>query len=121
MEQYKLGEKRLKSLGIEVSKLREKLRELALHHDKGVAFVEGKDIHDVSRLAMRIRRGEYNDGAQRKKLLRPDFTDDVPIGSRRKSKKRGPLSINDKIGIVHRVLVGYEKLAEIAKEFRVST
>jgi len=56
MEQYKLGEKRLKSLGIEVSKLREKLRELALHHDKGVAFVEGKDIHDVSRLAMRIRR-----------------------------------------------------------------
>ena len=92
METYKLGQKRLKSLGIEVSKLRDKLREAALQHDKGVAFVQGQDIHDVSRLAQRIRRGDYNDGALKKQLLRPDFSDKTAVGSRRYSRKRKPLS-----------------------------
>ena len=38
MDLYRLGEKRLKTLGIEVSKLREKLREAAMKRDKDVAF-----------------------------------------------------------------------------------
>ena len=109
MVTYKLGEKRLKSLGIEVSKLRDKLREAALQHDKGVAFVQGQDIHDVSRLAQRIRRGDYNDGALKKQLLRPDFKDNTAVGSRRYSRKRKPLSTQDKIDITHRVLVQFEK------------
>jgi hypothetical protein len=58
-EHYSLGEKRLKSMGIEVSKLREKLREQALSLDKSEALDQGQDVHEVSRLAQRIRRGDY--------------------------------------------------------------
>ena len=60
MEQYKLGERRLKNLGVEVSYLREKLRRTALHLDKGTAINTGKDVYEISRLALRIRRGDYN-------------------------------------------------------------
>jgi hypothetical protein len=41
MEQYKLGERRLKNLGVEVSYLREKLRRTALHLDKGSVLDTG--------------------------------------------------------------------------------
>ena len=41
--------------------------------DKSYAFEQSKDINEVSTLAKRIRRGEYNDGALKKQLLRPDF------------------------------------------------
>jgi hypothetical protein len=75
----------------------------------------------VSRLAQRIRRGEYNDGAAKKELLRPDFSEPVPIGQRKRSRKRGPLSIGSKIDIVYRILINFEKQAEVAREFRVSS
>ena len=38
---------------------------------------------------------------------------------RKKSKKRGPLSVADKINIVHRVLIEHELYKDVAKEFRV--
>ena len=120
MDLYRLGEKRLKTLGIEVSKLREKLREAAMKRDKDVAFEQGKDIHEVSTLAKRIRRGEYNDGAIQKQLLKPDFNERIPMGQRRRSRKRGPLSINDRVDIVYRMLIKFEKQAEVAREYRVS-
>jgi len=106
---YTLGEKRLKSLGIEVSKLREKLREQALSLDKSDALDQGKDVHEVSRLAHRMRRGDYLDGAVNKQLLKPDFSEPVPTGKRKRSRKRGVLSTGNKIDIVHRVLILYEK------------
>ena len=66
LEHYKLGERRLKTLGIEVSKLREKLREQALSLDRGEAADQGQAVHEVSRLAQRIRRGDYKDGAAKR-------------------------------------------------------
>ena len=120
MENYRLGEKRLRTLGIEVSKARERLREAALQCDKSYAFEQGKDIHDVSSLAKRMRRGEYRDGASKKQLLKPDFNESVAIGERRFSRKRKPLSISDKISIVHKMMVQFEKQADVAKEYRVS-
>ena len=35
-------------------------------------------------------------------------------------KKRGPVSLNDKIAIVHQVLVKHEKQAEVARSFRMT-
>ena len=121
LEQYKLGERRLKTLGIEVSKLREKLREQALAHDKSEARDHGKDIHEVSRLAQRIRRGDYRDGVTQRELLRPDFVEHVPSGRRKRSRKRGVLTTADKIDITHRVVIKFEKQAEVAKEYRVTS
>ena len=43
-----------------MSYLREKLRRTAMYLDKGSALKSGKDIYEISRLAMRIRRGDYN-------------------------------------------------------------
>ena len=83
--------------------------------DKALAIELDKDLHDVSCLARRIRRGDYNDGAQRKMQLRPDYPEPIPDGSRRRMKKRSPLSLMDKISIVHDVLVGHEKHADVAK------
>jgi hypothetical protein len=73
METYSIGEKRLRSLGIEVSKLREDLRKLALHQAKKEAQGQEQDIMEISRLARRISRGEFRDNALEKQQLRPDF------------------------------------------------
>jgi hypothetical protein len=101
LQDYRLGEKRLKTLGEEISKHRHRLREMALTHDKNFASDQEKDLHEVSSLARRIRRGEYNAGALRKQQLRPDFVEPIPDGSRRRMKKRAPLTLQDKISIVH--------------------
>ena len=37
LENYRLGEKRLRTLGVEISKHRQRLREMALTHDKNFA------------------------------------------------------------------------------------
>ena len=50
-EQYRLGERRLKSLGEEISKHRQRMREQALNYDKADALNQGKDLHEISCLA----------------------------------------------------------------------
>ena len=67
-----------------------------------------------------MRRGDYSDGAQRKQLLRPDFAEPVPDGARRRLKKRRPLTTQERVLIVHQVLVCHEKHADVAKAYRVS-
>jgi hypothetical protein len=52
--------------------------------------------------------------------LQPDFSEPVPSGLRKRSRKRGALSIGNKIDIVYRMLISFEKQAEVAREFRVS-
>ena len=42
------------------------------------------------------------------------------MGGRHRSKRRGPLTITERIDIVHRVLIGHEKHAELAREHRVT-
>ena len=66
LEDYRLRERRLRTLGEEISKYRKMLRESALAKDKEASLGQQEDLHQVSRLARRIRRGDYSDGAQRK-------------------------------------------------------
>ena len=51
LESYRLGDKRLKTLGEEISKHRKRLREKALGYDKSQAMELDRDVHDVSALA----------------------------------------------------------------------
>ena len=90
-----------------------------MHLDKGTALDTGKDVHDISRLAQRVRRGEYNIMDERRLKVMDDFEEQTPHQSRKLSKKRKPLSVSDKIDIVHRVIIQHEKHADIAKEYRV--
>jgi Trp operon repressor len=75
---------------------------------------------DISRLARKISRGEFRDNAVEKQQLRPDFNQRVAINSRKRSKRRGPLTTSEKVDIVHRVLISYEMHAEVAREYRVT-
>ena len=75
---------------------------------------------EISRLARRISRGEFRDNALEKQQLRPDFNQTVAIGSRKRSKRRGPLSTSEKVDIVYRVMINYDKHDEIAREYRVT-
>lgn len=65
MQVYRLGDRRLKTLGQEISKHRQRIRDLALAYDKSLAKDQQRDLYDVSALAQRVRRGDYNDRAQR--------------------------------------------------------
>ena len=49
--------------------------------DKAIAAEQDRDVHEVSCLARRIRRGDYNDGALRKIQLRPDYPEHTPDGA----------------------------------------
>ena len=71
-------------------------------------------------MARRISRGDFRDNTLEKQQLRPDFNENVAISSRKRSKKRGLLSTSEKVDIVYRVLISYEKYAEIAREYRVT-
>ena len=42
------------------------------------------------------------------------------LASRHRSKRRGPLTIAERIDIAHRVLIGHEMHAELAREYRVT-
>ena len=53
-------------------------------------------------------------------MLAPDIDERVAVGRRQRSKRRGPVTLNEKIDIVHRVLIGFEKHADIARELRVA-
>ena len=46
--------------------------------------------------------------------------DNTALSSRHRSKRRGPLTIAERIDIVHRVMIGHEKHSELAREHRVT-
>jgi transposase-like protein len=50
----------------------------------------------------------------------PDFENEVPIGLRRRTGKRKPLSTEEKIHIVHQVLIGHQQQTDVAREHRIS-
>ena len=51
------------------------------------------------------------------KLHIPDFESETPIDLRRRTGKRKKLSVEEKINIVHQVIIGHEKQADVAKEY----
>ena len=51
---------------------------------------------------------------------RPDYALETPVGLRRRTGKRKPLTVEEKIHIVHQVLVDYQTQTEVAREHRVS-
>ena len=70
-------------------------------------------------LAKIIRqRGEVKDIESEMASL-PDFAEQVPIGMRKKSKRRGPLSLQEKVSIAHQVLVQFQHQRDVAKEYRI--
>ena len=51
----------------------------------------------------------------------PDIDNDTPEGKRKRSRKRGPLQLEEKIDIMQRILISFESHKDVAKVYRVST
>ena len=49
-----------------------------------------------------------------------ELPEEVPLGLKRRGRKPKTLGLNQKLEIVHRVLVGGESQSDLAKDFRVS-
>ena len=64
-----------------------------MHLDKGSVLDTDKDVHEVSRLAKRIRHGKYARGTDKRAKITDDFIQDTPSNLRRRSKKRKILTI----------------------------
>ena len=115
-----MGEKRLKNLGIEVSKARAKLKEEAkqfVQEQSDDNKQEQQDMHTIAQTSSRNRsqhKGKYNEG------FRFDYKEPVPVNCWRKLRKNIPLSISQKVSIVHKVLVMKEKQKDVAQEHRAS-
>ena len=75
----------------------------------------------MSLLAKRISRGDYKAASHDKLLSEPDFEEDVVLGKRKRSRKRGPLQLKEKLEIVERVLVSFESHKDVARAYRIST
>lgn len=110
----------MKTLGDEVSRLRRELRTQAMKMDEAKAFKQDEDILEISRLARRIERGEFRHPTEEQLLAQYDLPEDVPPGRRHRSLKRGPLSLEEKLGALKSVYVDNEYQKDVAKKYRTS-
>ena len=120
LERFKLTEAKLRQQGGLISKLRKRFEKEAMQtaEDKDFNLQEG--IQEVEIIGKIIRqRGTPRDDVKTQQL-QPDFKEHVPIGLRRKSRRRAVLSIDEKINIVHKVLIEFKYQQDVAKEYRIS-
>jgi hypothetical protein len=64
--------------------------------------------------------GAYKLNTKEDLIAVPDFEAEVAPGKRRRSKKRGPLLLKEKIEILEKIHVSFETHKEVAREYRVS-
>ena len=67
-----------------------------------------------------MNRGYFKGQKRLKDAHFRDFDDDTAPGSRHRSRKSKPLTLHDKLAIVHKVLVEKEMQKDVAKEMRIS-
>ena len=117
---YALDVDELKNLGVTISKFRTKLRDLALEmHKKDALWIE-VEIHDITVMADRMNRGYFKGQHQQKNVYFRDFVEDTTPGSRKRGRRRKPLTCDDKIKIVYKALCKDELRKDVAREMRVT-
>ena len=78
------------------------------------------DIHDVTVLAEKLNRGYFRGQKHMKDAYFRDFVEDTAPMSRHRRNNRKSFTTQEKIAIVHKVLVSNETRKDVAKEMRVS-
>ena len=118
-EQFKLSENNLKNYGITITKLRRRFQKEAMVAADPELYPNVMAEQEIKALSKIIKqRGEVKDIKNEMSSL-PDFKEVIPIGMRRKSKRRGQLSLQEKVSIAHQVLVQFHHQKDVAKEYRV--
>ena len=80
-------------------------------------FYEERELLELS---ARVSRYHYPLEGLRKRSKKPRVPDKVPLGLKRKKRKCHPLSLDEKLDMVHRAIVDCEAQIDLAKDFRVS-
>ena len=87
-------------------------------------FYEEKELKN---LAAQVSRNHYPlTGSKKRSRLdalrtgQLELPEEVPLGLKRRGRKPKTIGLNQKLDIVHRVLVGGESQSDLAKDYRVS-
>ena len=119
-EDYMLDQETLMAYGQRLTKIRKGLREKALElHRQDAIFLE-VELQEVTVLAEKMNRGYFKGQKHLKDAYFRDFVEDTAPMSRRRSRKRKKMTPQEKIAMVHKVLVQKETRKDVAKEMRVS-
>ena len=119
LEQYKLKDTKLKQLAVLVSKRRAQFRAEAEKEQRRASEQMGHNEEEVKQAVKKISYRSATRPIRYPVGTHLAYKELVPPGSRRKSRKRGPLSVSTKIEIVHQVLVEHEQQQDIARMHRV--
>ena len=119
-DKFALTSDKLYKLGEDVSKLRKMFLEEAVNQAKLEGNADGASPEDIEEVVKRIKyrsstREPKHEGMHARYFLRT-----IPPGRQRRLKKRGPLSLEDKVAIIYKIVIDKEKLKDVAKEFRIS-
>ena len=104
----------------QITELREALRSRAAavaREPYQLKFFEEKELDELSK---RVSRDHYPVQGLKERQKRPELQSDTPPGLRRHIKKSKPLSLDQKLELVHRAIVDGETNKDLAKDFRVS-
>ena len=73
----------------------------------------------VSNFARKLHHWGRIQRAAREPLVKSDYAVECPPQLRRRGKHRAKIILADFLKIAHAVIVGHEKHADVAKEFRI--
>ena len=127
MAEHQLNVGQLKEYGVIATKIRRQLEEAAeaqarsemlfRRSQKDTLREQKEEVAMIGRLVR--RRGTWVE-AVRERYTPDDFSQPVPVGLRRRTGKRPPMSVAEKIQVVHQVLVGHDFQKDVAREHRIS-
>ena len=77
-------------------------------------------IEEVERISKKLSRFEVRQNKLRKEDRENEWLEFTSPMHKRKMKKKPPVSLPDKVSIACKILIDFEKAADVAKEFRIS-
>ena len=80
----------------------------------------GVEDQQVENAKKKVRARGPGEGSSSQSLPLTDLKDPTPIGSRKRSRRHGALSLSQKIQIVYQVLCRKDRQADVAKEYRIT-
>ena len=64
--------------------------------------------------------GKHKRGSRKGEIYPNEYIEPTDPNSRKRGKRRPKLSLSEKIGVVHRVIINNHMVKDVAKEFRIS-
>jgi len=76
--------------------------------------------HDTELQGRKVRSRGMNPLKKENEIKPSEYRNPTPIGCRRRTRKRRNLSIDEKVAIVHSIIVDLNTMTDVAKEYRVT-